>query len=124
VSGERLNRLHVNRVEVGAFLAVDLDVDEQLVHHRGGGLVLEGLVRHDVAPVARRITDAQQDRLLCGPRELECFRSPLIPVDRIVRVLAEIWAGGLAKTIGHALNIDHLEHPGCCCCFPASSRDV
>ena len=74
VSGERLNRLHVNRVEVGAFLAVDLDVDEQLVHHRGGGLVLEGLVRHDVAPVARRITDAQQDRLLSGPRELECFR--------------------------------------------------
>ena len=33
--GHRLHRLHVDRVDVGPFLAVDLHVDEQLVHHRG-----------------------------------------------------------------------------------------
>ena len=31
-AGQRLHRLHVDRVDVGSFLAVDLHVDEQLVH--------------------------------------------------------------------------------------------
>ena len=35
-AGQRLHRLHVDRVDVGSLLAVDLHVDEQLVHQRGG----------------------------------------------------------------------------------------
>ena len=35
VTGHRLHRVHVDRVDVGSFLAVDLHVDEQVVHHRG-----------------------------------------------------------------------------------------
>ena len=46
----------VDLVEVGTLLAVDLDVDEVLVHHVRGVGVLEGLVRHHVAPVAGGIT--------------------------------------------------------------------
>ena len=41
-----------------------------------GGVVLEGLVRHDVAPVARRVADRQQDRLALRARALERLRAP------------------------------------------------
>ncbi len=34
--GDRLHRLHVDGVDVGAFLAVDLDADEGVVEHRRG----------------------------------------------------------------------------------------
>jgi hypothetical protein len=42
----------VDLVDVGALLAIHLDVHEELVHHAGDALVLERLVRHHVAPVA------------------------------------------------------------------------
>ena len=57
VAGHRLHGLHVNRVDIRPLLAVDLDVDEVLVHVRRGRLVLEGLVRHHVAPVASGVAD-------------------------------------------------------------------
>jgi len=38
----------VDLVEVGPLLAIDLDVDEEPVHHLGDARVLEALVRHDV----------------------------------------------------------------------------
>jgi hypothetical protein len=47
-----LERAHVDVVDIGPFLAVDLDVDKQLVHRRGGIRVLKTLMRHDMAPVA------------------------------------------------------------------------
>ena len=60
---ELVQRAHVDRIDVRALLAVDLDVDEQVVHHGGGGFVLEALMRHDVAPMAGRVADREQDRL-------------------------------------------------------------
>ena len=62
LAGGGLHGLHVDGVDVGALLAVDLDADEVLVEVVGGLLVLEGLVRHDVAPVAAAVADAQQHR--------------------------------------------------------------
>ena len=62
VAGQGDDRVHVDRVEVGPFLAVDLDVDEELVHELRRRLVLERLVLHDVAPVAGRVADREQDR--------------------------------------------------------------
>ena len=55
--GHRLDGLHVDGVDVGALLPVDLHVDEPVVHHRGHVGVLERLVGHHVAPVARRVPD-------------------------------------------------------------------
>jgi len=49
---EELDRAHVDLVDVGPLLAVDLDVDEELVHEARRRLVLERLVGHHVAPVA------------------------------------------------------------------------
>jgi len=38
---EAVQGSHVDGVDVGALLAIDLDVDEELVHQRGDLLVLE-----------------------------------------------------------------------------------
>ncbi len=51
LAGGGLHGLHVDGVHVRPLFAVDFDVDEVLVHVGGRQLVLEGLVRHDVAPV-------------------------------------------------------------------------
>ena len=89
-----VKRRHVDLVDVGALFTVDLDVDEEFVHHRGDTGIFEALMRHDVAPVAGRVTDGEQDRLVESP----CFRerrlSPHPPVDRIVLMLEQVGADG------------------------------
>ena len=54
---EQRERLLVNRVEVGAFLPVDLDVHEQAVHLRRDVGVLKTFMGHHVAPMASRVSD-------------------------------------------------------------------
>ena len=97
-AGQHLVRELVDAVEVGAFLAVDLDVDEQLVHQRGSGGILEGLVRHHVAPVAGGVADRQQDRAAARAARASSASSPHgMPVHRVVRVLAQVGARGPAR---------------------------
>ena len=98
-AGHRLDRLHVDGVDVGALLAVDLHVHEALVHDRGDRGVLERLVGHHVAPVARRVPDRQQDRLVLGPRPGERLLAPRVPVDRVVGVLAQVGAGLVGEAV-------------------------
>jgi hypothetical protein len=90
---EHLHRGHVDMVEVGAFLAVNLDGDEMLVENRGDVGVLETLVFHHMAPVARRISHRQKDRPLQVAGAPQCLFTPGIPVHRIVGVLTQIQAG-------------------------------
>ena len=73
---QRVQRRHVEVVDVRPFLAVHLDVDEQLVHQRRGVRVLERFVRHDVAPVAGGVADRQQDRLVVRSRLVQRRRRP------------------------------------------------
>jgi hypothetical protein len=100
VLAEVMQRRHVDLVDVGPLLAVDFDVDEQVVHHGRGAGVLKALVRHDVAPVAGRVTDRQQDRLAGPLRLAERVRSPGPPGYGIVLVLQKIRAGLLRKAVG------------------------
>ncbi len=83
----------VDLVEVGPFLAVDLDVDEKPVHQLGGRLVLERLVRHHVAPVAGRVADREQHRLVLAARALEGLVAPGVPVHRVGGVLLQVGGG-------------------------------
>ena len=92
-AGHRLHRLHVDRVDVGPLLTVDLHAHEPVVHHRGDVGVLERLVRHHVTPVARRVADREQHRLVLGAGTGERLVAPRVPVDGIVGVLAEVRAG-------------------------------
>ncbi len=64
VLGHRLDGGHVEAVEVGPLLAIDLDVHEVLVHQGGDLRVLEALALHHVAPVAGGVADGEEDRLV------------------------------------------------------------
>ena len=57
---------------------------------RAVGVVLEALVRHDVAPVAGGVADREQDRLVGALGFGERLRPPRPPIDRIVLVLEQI----------------------------------
>src|ERR1700747_3926364 len=61
---EMMQRRHVDLVDVGTFLAVHFDVDEEIVHDFGGFGVLEAFVRHDMTPMAGGITDREQYRFV------------------------------------------------------------
>ena len=90
--GQCLGRLHVDGVDVGAFLPVDLDIDESLVDVRRDLVVLKRLVRHDVAPVAGSVPDRQQNWSVQPLGFGECLRAPGPPVHWIILVLQEIGA--------------------------------
>ena len=79
-------------VEVGALLAIDLDVDERVVHGARDVGIVERLVRHHEAPVTRGVADREQDRLVLLTCTRERLFSPRVPVDGVVGVLQEIRA--------------------------------
>ena len=60
------------------------------IHDRGGLLVLERLVLHDVAPVAGRVADGEKNRFVFAARLGESFLAPGIPIDRVMGVLEKI----------------------------------
>ena len=66
---------------------------------RGGGDILETLMRHHVAPMTRGIADREQDRLFGLLRCRQGFRSPGPPLDRVVPVLQEIGTGLLREVV-------------------------
>ena len=92
VAGHRDDGVHVDPVEVGPLLAVDLDADEALVHQSGRHRVLERLPLHHVAPVAGGVADREQDRPVLVPRAGERLLAPGVPVDRVLGVLEEVRA--------------------------------
>ena len=96
---EAAERPHIDLVDVGALLAVDIDVDEALVEDGGGGRVAEALMRHDVAPVAGGVTDGEEDGFRLPAGTLQRLRAPLVPVHRVVGVLQEVRAGGVDQAI-------------------------
>ena len=99
---QHLLRDLVDAVDVGPLLTIDLDVDEQVIHDLCGLRILERLVRHDVAPVAGRVAHGQQDRFVFRTGPLEGRGAPWVPVDGVVRVLAEVWARFLRQAIGRS----------------------
>ena len=68
--------VHVERVDVGALLTVDLHVDEVLVHQRRRRRALERLVGHHVTPVTGAVAHRQQDRPLLAPSPARAPRRP------------------------------------------------
>lgn len=86
-------------VDIGPLLAINLDVHEKLVHHRGRHRVLEALMRHDMAPVAGGIADREQHRAAAAPGLGESLVAPLPPVDRIIAMLQKKGAGGVGEAV-------------------------
>ena len=102
---QRLHRSHVDVIDVGALLAVNLDRNEMLVHDGRGLFILKALALHHVAPVAGGIADAEEDGLVLGARRFERLRPPRIPVNRVVSVLKQIGTRLVDQTIGEFVRI-------------------
>jgi hypothetical protein len=100
VAVQGLHGGHVDRVHVGALLPVHLDGDEILVELARDLRILEGLLLHDVAPVAGGVAHREEDRTPGAARLGEGLVTPGVPVDRVVGVLAEVRAGLGDETIG------------------------
>ena len=100
-AGHRLDGRHVDLVEVRPLLAIHLDRHEMLVEVVGRRHILERLPFHDVAPVAGRVADAQEDRPIEQPRPGKRVGPPGRPVDRVAGVLEEIRAGLSRESVRH-----------------------
>ena len=101
-SAQHVHRGHVQAVHVGPLLAIDLDCHVMPIQVGGDLHVLERFARHDVAPMAGRITDGQQDGFVFARGAGERLVPPGVPVDRIVGVLAQIRAGFENQAVGVA----------------------
>ena len=84
-----LHGAHVDLIDVGPLLAVDLDAHE-LPFISAAISWSSKFVLHDVAPVTGGVADREQDRLVVL-RARERF-SPRIPVHRVVCVLQQVRA--------------------------------
>ena len=107
---QRDDGVHVDRVDVGPLLAVDLHAHEELVHVARRRLVLERLALHHVAPVARGVADREQQRLVLRAGARERLLAPRIPVDRVARVLEQV----RARLAGEAV---HRSYPTSVACL-------
>src|SRR5215213_11400764 len=110
-----LGGLHVNSVDVRSLLPVHLDRHELLVDQLCNAGVLEGLVGHDVAPVACRIADGEKDWDVAGGCLGEGLVAPRPPMHRFVRMLQQVGAGGGGQAIATA-------HPTTLCGSAWASR--
>ena len=106
-TGHGLAHGHIHRVDVRALLPVYLDADEfpvqQVCHFR----ILKGFVSHHMAPVAGRVPDTEEYRLILPCRFLERFLAPGIPVHGIFPMLHEIRRFFLYQSVRH-FNPPHI----------------
>ena len=110
----RDGRRHVDIVQIGTFLTVDFDIDEVLVHDRGDSFILEGLPLHDVAPVARRVANGQQNQLVFAAGALQGLGTPGVPLYGIVGVLEQIGTGFVNQSVG-VFGVGGRGHPSAVC---------
>ena len=99
-AGRGLHEGHVNLVHVRPLLAVHLDADEVFVEIRADLFVLKRFAFHDVAPMAGRVADAQEDGLVFAAGFRERLVVPREPVHGIVRVLEEVGGFFARETVG------------------------
>ena len=100
VHGDR--RGHVDLIEIGPLLAIDLDTDKPPIHERRNRLVLEGFPFHDMTPMAGGIADREQDRTILFFGGLQGFRSPGVPLHGVVGMLQQVGTRFMNESIGRS----------------------
>ena len=94
------------RVERGVELAIDLHGDEVRVEHRRGVAVGEALALHHVAPVAREVTDGDEDQPVLGAGSRHELRAPFLPVHGVVGMQPQIGRCRVRKRIGRIVHAE------------------
>ena len=110
---ETMQCAHVDGVDIGTLLAIDFDIDEELVHHLRRAGIFEALVRHHMAPVTGGVSDRKQDRLVCPLRFGEGFRTPCPPMDGIVLMLQQIRTRLVLQTVFAHRDFSRFRSFGC-----------
>ena len=100
LADHRLDEGHVDLVDVGTLFAVHLDAHEVGIEIAGHLVVLEGFAFHDVAPMAGRVADAQEDGLVLPVRLGKSFLAPRIPVHRVMLVLKQVRGLLMRQAVG------------------------
>ena len=90
MSVQHLLGVHVDFVNIGTLLAVDLDADHQVILQGCDLVVLERFSLHHMTPVTSRVANADQYRFVLGPSARPSIIAPRKPVDRIVGVLQKV----------------------------------
>ncbi len=98
---------HVDLIEIGPLLAIDLDADEVFAQNLADFGILEALVLHDVAPVARGVADREKDRAIELLGGAQGFFAPGEPIDGVVGVLFQVGAGLVDQAIWLARGVGH-----------------
>ncbi len=100
---EHLMRGLVDLIQIRALFAVHLDIHEQPVHDFCHRFVLKRFMRHDMTPVAGRVTDGEQNRPVFLTRLSQRLLIPWLPCHRVMRMLQQIRRGGCGQTIAAGL---------------------
>lgn len=114
---QRQRGLHVDLIKIGPLFAIDFDADEMLIHDPGDRLVLKRFPLHDMTPMAGGIADREENRPLQFRGLRQRFRSPGIPIHRVIGVLQEIGTSLLYEAIrlaaggcaGHARTVSRTD---------------
>lgn len=75
-----LKIIHVDPVHIWSFLSINLDIDKVLVHHLRHKVILEAFVRENVTPMARRVSDTEEDHLVLCFCSCDDFGFPFLPL--------------------------------------------
>ena len=102
-TGQLLDEVDVNAVDVGTLFAVDFDTNEMLIEVVGYFGVGKRLAIHHVTPVASRVADREKDRGVRLSSQGDRLRPPGVPVDGVVRMLKEVGAGFLREPVGESV---------------------
>jgi hypothetical protein len=86
-------------IYVRPLLSIDFDIHEEFVHHCSCFSVLETFMRHDVAPMAGRISNGEKNGLSQRASVSQCLSAPNPPMDGIIGVLQQVGTGGSMKLV-------------------------
>ena len=106
-AGHDLHSVHVDAIDIRAFLAVHFDRHEMRVHQYGNLEVLETLAFHDVTPMTGAVTNREQNRFVLEPSLLEGRLAPRKPLHGVVRVLEQVRTGLERQGVRGMLVITH-----------------
>src|SRR5205807_10193645 len=95
-----LHGLHVNVIYVGSFFTINFNRNKMLIHQASDVFVLEGFALHDMAPVAGRVANTEQDGFVLLLRLLQGFFAPWVPIYGVVGMLQEVWACLVDEPVG------------------------